>query len=145
MSPQFVLGSFDHTVDDKNRVIVPVVYRSALGSKFFITPSILDSEQHLRLYSEVEYEQLIARLEERIPPNDQRGQRLLRKFYTHTFSVETDAQGRIVLPGALRDLAAIGRRVKFVGRRRYAELWDADVYEAHQRPAEGSLADYLCE
>jgi len=150
VSPQFILGSFDHTVDDKNRVIIPAVYRPALGNKFYLTPSLTAQERHLRLYSEVEYEKLIERLEswepesgKGIAPNDVIGQRLLRRFYTHSATVEADTQNRIVIPARLRDLASIGKRVVFVGRRSYAELWDADVFEADQREAEGSLADYL--
>ena len=150
MSPQFLLGSYNHTVDDKYRVAVPAGYRPALGNKFYLTPSLSDDEKHLRLYSEVEYEKLISRLEDWDPasgkgiaPNDVKGQRLLRRFYTHSAVVETDSQGRVTLNAKLRELAGIGKHVVFVGRRTCAELWDAGVFEEDQRAAEGHLADYL--
>lgn len=142
MSPQFLSGSFDHSLDEKYRVTVPAAYRPALGNKFYLTKSLMANEKHLCLYPEVEYEKLVTQLE-RIPRNQPEVQWLLRDFYRYSTEVEMDGQGRVTLPALHRDYASIRKRVVLVGRQAYAELWDADHFEAGQREAQGNLADYL--
>jgi len=142
MSPQFLSGSFDHSLDEKYRVIIPAAFRPALGNKFYLTKSLMATEKHLSLYPEVEYEKLVTQLE-RVPRNKPEVQWLLRDFYRYAHEVEMDAQGRITIPALHRDYASISKRVVFVGRQAYAELWNADSFEAGQRSAQGNLADYL--
>ena len=145
VSPQYLSGSFDHSLDEKNRVIVPAAYRPALGNKFYLTKSLLASEKHLSLYPEVEYEKLVTQLEGRIQKRDIKGQWLLRDFYRYSTEVEMDGQGRITIPPLHREHAGIRKRIVFVGRQCWAELWEADAWEAGLRAAEGDLADYIGE
>jgi MraZ protein len=145
VSPQYLSGSFEHSLDDKNRVIIPSAYRPALGNKFYLTKSLTASEKHLSLYPEVEYEKLVTHIESRIPKRDVKGQWLLRDFYSYSTELEMDGQGRITVPTLQREYADIRKRVVFVGRQGWAELWDADTWEAGLRTAEGDLADYVGE
>lgn len=143
MSPQFLSGSFDHSLDDKFRVIIPAAYRPALGNLFYLTKSLIAEDRHLSLYPEAHYEELVDKLEKRINPKDRAGQWRLRDFYRHAIVVEMDTQGRITIPPLHRECAGLRKRVVFVGRRSHAELWDAEVFEGGQRETQGDLADYL--
>lgn len=145
MSTQFLSGSFDHSLDDKNRVIVPAAYRPALGNTFYLTKSLIAADRHLSLYPEARYDELVDKLEKRIQAKDGKGQWGLRDFYRHAITVEMDAQGRITIPPIHREYAGLRKRVVFVGRRTHAELWDAEVFEEGQREAQGDLSDYLGE
>lgn len=144
MSPQFLLGSYDHNLDDKSRVIVPATYRPALGNKFYLTKSLRASEKHLSLYPEVEYEKLVTQLENKARTTREL-QWPLRDFYRYALELEMDSQGRITVPGLHREFSGLRKRVVFVGRQTHAELWDADAFEEGQRHAVGDLADYLGE
>lgn len=142
MSPHFLLGSYDHNIDDKSRVIVPVRYRPALDTRFYLTKSLRASDKHLRLYPEVEYERLVAQLEGKARSNASLDW-LLRDFHRYACEVEMDGQGRITIPPLHRQFANLGKRAVLVGRQTFAELWDAEAFEAGQRAAVGDLADYL--
>lgn len=142
MSPQYLLGSFYHNLDDKSRVIIPAAYRPALGNKFYLTKSLRERDKHLRLYPEVEYERLISQLEAKARSNANLDW-LLRDFHCFALEVEMDSQGRITIPALHRQYANIGKRAVLVGRQAYAELWNAESLEEGQRAAIGDLADYL--
>ena len=142
MSPQFLLGSYDHNLDDKSRAIIPASYRPALGNKFYLTKSLRATEKHLSLYPEVEYEKLVTELEAAARKKREL-QWPLRDFYRYALEVEMDTQGRITIPGLHREFAGCRKRVVFVGRQTHAELWDAEAFEEGQREAVGDLADYL--
>lgn len=142
MSPQFLLGSYDHNLDDKSRVIIPALYRTALGNRFYLTKSLRASEKHLSLYPEVEYVRLVTQLEGKARGNPKLDW-LLRDFYRYALEVEMDSQGRITIPALHRQFAQLEKRVVFMGRQTHAELWNAETFEEGQRGADGDLADYL--
>lgn len=142
VSPQFLLGTYYHNLDDKSRVIVPATYRPALGNKFYLTKSLRARDKHLSLYPEVEYVGLVTKLEAKARGNANLDW-LLRDFYSYALEAEMDSQGRIVIPAPHRDFARLVKRVVFMGRQTHAELWDAETFEEGQRGASGDLADYL--
>lgn len=142
MSPQFLLGSYDHNLDDKSRVIIPATYRPALGNHFYLTKSLRATDKHLSLFPEVEYEKLVTELETAARKHKEL-QWALRDFYRYALEVEMDSQGRITVPALHREFAGLRKRAVFVGRQTHAELWNAETFEEGQRSAVGDLADYL--
>jgi MraZ protein len=144
VSPQSLSGSYDHSLDDKHRVIVPAQFRPALGTTFYLTTALSDEEKHLRMYEEAQFEKLVAQLQANIPPDDYDAQWQLRDFLADAKPVELDANNRVTLPQTHRDYAAIGKRVMFLGRQQYVEIWDAETFEQNRkRPARRNLASYL--
>ena len=120
-------GEFDHSVDDKGRVIIPTKIRSTLGDRFYMTKGLSNC---IFVYTEAEYRKLSEKLNDR-PQLDQHTMRLQR-FFTAT-ELGVDSQGRVAIPSKLRDWAKIGEQadVVIVGAGSRIEIWSKTLWEAY--------------
>ncbi|MEO9170672.1 MAG: division/cell wall cluster transcriptional repressor MraZ [Candidatus Aquilonibacter sp.] len=138
--PRFT-GSVEHALDDKGRLIVPARFRERLGAGFVIT--IAQPDPCLALYPSVTWAEFCGRLEE-APRKDERFRRLVRHLFAHTEEVACDAQGRLLLPVALRAYAGIERDVTSIGALTRVEIWAKERYAAHAAP-EGEVAEFMAD
>ena len=60
-------------------------------------------------------------------------QDFLRNFYARIFQVESDAQGRIVLPAPMKAAVGIGQDVVFIGANRRVELWAPEKWQQYEK------------
>jgi MraZ protein len=128
--PRFT-GSVEHALDEKGRLIVPARFRERLGAGFVIT--IAQLEPCLALYPSVTWAEFCTRLEE-APRKDERFRRVVRHLFAHTEEVACDAQGRLVIPTKLREIATIDRDVISIGALTRVEIWAKEQYAAHSAP-----------
>jgi MraZ protein len=114
-------GNSPAKVDEKGRLKVPAVFLEGLkeyGTQFYITS--LNGEDAriypLSVWSEIE--DRLAAL-----PSQHAGKRkfLLRTSY-YGAQVEVDGQGRLLLPGVLRDSAQLKAEVDVFGQLNYLEV-----------------------
>jgi len=114
-------GNCPAKVDEKGRLKVPAVFLEGLkeyGTQFYIT-SITGEDARiypLSVWSEIE-DRLAAM------PSQHQGKRkfLLRTSY-YGQQVEVDGQGRLLLPGVLRDSAQLKAEVDVLGQLNYLEV-----------------------
>ena len=137
-------GSFDHSLDGKGRVIIPVSFREALGEDFTLT--INPNKTAVAIYPKVMWEKQLERLSH-INPMDKIGIQYERYVMSVSFSGNSmDAQGRVLIPVKLRNKIGLTRDIVFVGLNSYIEVWDAEVYakmEAQTEEDFENLADYV--
>jgi MraZ protein len=134
-------GSVEHGLDDKGRLVVPARFRERLGAGFFLT--IAEPDPCLALYPAPTWADFCARLEA-APLKDARFRAYVRHLFAHTEEVSVDAQGRLVLPAALRAYAGIEKDVVSIGSLTRVELWAKDRYAQHIRER-GDLPDLASE
>lgn len=117
-------GEFDHSVDDKGRVIIPTRFRSSLGERFYMTKGL---DGCIFVYTEAAYKDLSETLS-RQRQLDEHTMRLQR-FFTST-EASVDGQGRVAIPSKLREYAKIGAEgdVVIVGTGSRLEIWSADSW-----------------
>ena len=89
-------GEFDHSVDDKGRVIIPNKFRSSLGERFSMTKGVGGC---IFVYTEAAYKELSETLNSQ-RQLDEHTMRLQR-FFTAT-ETSVDGQGRVAIPSKLR-------------------------------------------
>ncbi len=93
-------GNYTHGLDAKGRLIIPVVFRDALGPKFAVCPS--PDFKKIAVYP------LKAWVERRneylsLCRKDAEMRRILDRFTKYSYvDSEMDSQGRLLLPSALR-------------------------------------------
>jgi len=121
-------GSVEHALDDKSRLIVPARFRERLGTGFVLTIAVPDP--CLALYPESAWADFSRKLEA-APRKDEKYRRLVRHLFAHTEEVACDAQGRLLIPAALRAYAGIERDVVSVGTLSRVEVWARERYAEH--------------
>lgn len=119
------MGSYDHSLDAKGRVIIPSKFREALGERFVIAKSLDPCLCVYDLPAWERFEQKLAGL----PYNTPRQRQIVRFFMSTAEMVETDRQGRIVIPPRLRAHAKIEKNVVLMGVGARIEIWDPDTLD----------------
>ena len=138
-------GTYDYTIDDKNRLSIPSKYRkvmSQLKQNTFIISTLEDSCLTLYPYSTFK-ERIVKRIEE-LPQMDDHANEIRRKIGTNTTDAPLDNQGRIFIPASYCQHAKIEKKVKIIGCMNKIELWDPELYEkVSQKPDAKSLKEEL--
>lgn len=138
--PRF-MGSVEHALDEKGRLIVPARYRDRLGPAFVLTIGQPDS--CLALYPAATWAGFCARLEE-APRKDESFRRFVRFLFAHSEEVACDAQGRLLIPAALRIYAAMERDVVSIGSLSRVEIWAKERLAENAAP-KGGTADFAAD
>ena len=99
------MGGYEHSVDDKNRLVLPATYRSRLADGAYLGP--LDG--YLGLWPAEGFGFVIQRWEDGIGLGIV-SEEAYDAFSAATFEVQPDAQGRIVVPRSLRSFAQYSSR-----------------------------------
>ncbi len=120
--PRFT-GRAEHTLDDKGRLVVPARFRERLGGKFIVT--IAQPDLCLALYPQATWEAFCERLDA-APVKDERYRRFVRHLFSHTDETSVDAQGRLLIPPALRAYAGIEREAVSIGSLTRVEVWSRE-------------------
>jgi MraZ protein len=126
-------GTFDHTLDAKNRLTVPARYRSALADGVVLAMPV-DLEPCIGLWRPQDYERYTERALAELPPLSPRLSELERFFYGSSQDTELDGAGRVMVPSFLCEHAGLSRDVVVVGAGDRLELWDRQKWNGH-RPA----------
>ena len=135
-------GRFDHAIDDKGRVSIPVRFRDVLQredhDRLFITNHIFERERCVVLYPPREWDELAARIRDKA--RFDRNLQLFQTFYIGgAHEAQVDRQGRILIPPKLREFAKLDREVTFSAQIDHFQLWDKATLERILKSAEESL------
>lgn len=113
------MGQYEHSIDAKGRIIIPVKYREDLGELFVVTRGL---DGCLFLYPQNEWKSFVEKLQQLASSQSTRN--LQRQFLSKAMEVTLDKQGRILIPAILREIAALEKEVVFVGMMNRVEVWD---------------------
>jgi MraZ protein len=115
-------GEYEHTLDEKGRILLPVKYREELGDTVVLARG---ADGQINLYPKAHFAELERRIEE---SGDSESFRLAARFLSAALDCEVDRQGRIVLPPTLRRHAKLGAEVIIVGNRHRVEIWNPELW-----------------
>lgn len=119
------MGEYNHTIDAKGRVIVPSKFRETLGEEFVVTKGL---DGCLFVYDNNEWAVFEEKLKS-LPITNKDARAFVRFFLSGAASVEVDKQGRILLPGSLRDFAELQKDVVLIGVGSRIEIWSRERWE----------------
>ena len=94
------VGKFEHSLDDKGRVVLPSKFRSDLANHGYLT----QYDQCLSLWTPEGFKDMADRLTAKVRAGEA-SQQALRAFSASTHQVKLDSQGRIGIPERLREFA----------------------------------------
>ena len=128
-------GSFVHTLDEKNRLLIPSRLRGQLGSKLFIMKGY---EGSLSIYPSAEFEKYLERLQS-LPYESKISRDIERISLSSVFELDIDKANRIQIPTALINKYAISKEVVVVGVLNHIEVWSIDKWNAYLKANEAEF------
>lgn len=141
-----LIGEYIHTIDEKNRVSMPVKFRKELGKKIIITPGL---GACLFIFTVKEWEKVSKKLSD--SENDlsflKADQRSFNRYmFGRAAEVEIDSIGRMLIPEFLQQGIRLRDKAAIIGVKDRVEVWNekawAEQKEKIEREAEG-LAEKL--
>ena len=121
----FFIGTYNHNLDEKNRVIMPSKLREKLGSTIYIT---LGLDKCLAIYPEETFVQIASNLSKASSLSDD-NRSYKRTFFANSYECETDKQGRVQLSKELCDKCSIKKDVVIIGVDDHVEIWDREQFK----------------
>ncbi|MGZ5493120.1 MAG: division/cell wall cluster transcriptional repressor MraZ [Thermoanaerobaculia bacterium] len=121
-----LMGHAPAIVDDKGRLKVPADFRKVIEERYgrdcFITSQ--DGEKAL-IYPMTVWSELTDRLA-KVPSTSMAKQKLLERVNYFGQASALDAQGRLLVPAVLRDVAAIKSDVVVIGNQDHLIVWNEE-------------------
>jgi MraZ protein len=136
------IGEYTATIDDKGRISIPAKFRTQLKSKVVVTRGLDNS---LFLYTIEEWKKLAEKLAS-LPISTANTRAFSRLMLAGAMDCEVDKQGRIILPGYLKQFAKIKKKLVFAGLYNRIEIWSDDlwaVYKAQTEKDSNDIAEQL--
>jgi MraZ protein len=123
------LGTHTPRLDDKGRLILPAKFRDELAGGVVITKG---QERCLYVFPMPEFQRIAGQLRE-TPMTNKAARAYSRVFFASAHDEVPDKQGRVTIPGHLRDYAALDREL--------VEIWDKHSWEQYLSASEDEFAD----
>jgi MraZ protein len=133
-----LLGEYEHTIDDKNRLTLPAKFRKAFEDGIVVTRGL---DGCLYAWTPVAWENYRDTTLSALHPLSQEGRRMHRHFFSGASETAPDKQGRVSIPPALLAHAKLGRDVVVAGVNDRLEIWDRAAWKRELAEVEGSAED----
>ncbi len=130
--PQY-MGSYYHQIDAKNRIRIPAKLRGAKAEtegeeKKYTLYFRKGVDKCVSVYTEEEVDAIIEKLST-IPQHDTVRYRAARQYAGTFIPIESDPQGRFVLPAQLKDYAGLEKEIVVCGNMDHIDIWSQANYE----------------
>ncbi len=138
------IGEYNHNLDNKGRIAVPVKFRDDLKKGAVVTKGL---DGCLFLYTMSEWKILADKLS-KLPISQSNTRAFARLMLAGAMDVQVDKQGRIILPDYLRKYATLKKKVIINGLYNRLEIWDENNWEKYKSKTEkesGDIAEKLGE
>ena len=124
-------GRFEHSLDDKGRVIVPQKFREKLGDEFVLT---IGPSRHIRAYPMAIWDTLEEQLaSSNLDDELNEDSIFLQRMFGNCEFVSADQQNRLSIPRHLRDWANLreSEAAIILGSGTRLELWSRANWETY--------------
>ncbi|MBP9670175.1 division/cell wall cluster transcriptional repressor MraZ [Candidatus Woesebacteria bacterium] len=121
------IGTYYHSLDEKNRVSVPASFRQELTLGSIVTKGL---DGCLFIFTADSWSKLVSKLET-LPLTSKPARDFLRLLTYNATPLDTDKLGRTLLPENLLNIANIKKDVVFTGALTRVEIWDKSTYHAY--------------
>jgi MraZ protein len=139
-----LIGEYIHTIDEKNRMSLPVKFRKEMGKKVIITPGL---DQCLFIFTTAEW----AKVSKRLSGSEtdlsflKADKRSFNRFmFGRAAEIEVDRIGRILIPEFLKDRIGLKNSAAIVGVEDRVEVWTESAWQQQKEIVE-KQAERLAE
>ena len=136
----FFTSEYEGKFDAKGRIVLPARIKAQLpdsgGQELVIRKGF---EPCLIIYPMVEFKKVFSKISGLSEFNEEY-RKLQRNFFSGTFTVELDGNGRFLIPKNMLAYAQLEKDCVLVGMGNKVEIWNPSVYEKHMISDPGELS-----
>ncbi len=121
------IGEYQHSIDNKGRIIIPSKFREDLGEEFVMTKGL---DNCLFVYPKEEWTILENKLKT-LPLTNRDARAFIRFFFSGATECIPDKQGRVLIPANLREHSKLDKDVVVIGVSTRMEIWSKEEWEAY--------------
>jgi MraZ protein len=129
-----LLGEYEHTIDDKNRLTLPARFREAFADGVVVTRGI---DPCLAVYTREGWDDFVRSQLAGLDQFSREARQMRRFLFSAGAEAELDKQGRVTLPAALLRKAGLARDVVVAGVGEFVEVWDRAAWQIQLEDVEG--------
>ena len=122
------MSEYNHTLDAKGRLIIPLKFREQLGESFMISRGL---DHCLFIYPMDEWNEFIQKLLNIPQLSNPNARKLARFFMAGSYECEVDKQGRILISHVLLEFAGLNKDVVLAGVGSRIEIWDKAAWQEY--------------
>ncbi len=144
---RILTGSYNHAIDDKNRIRIPAKLKNDLfadvaggDEKKFSLVFHTGTDGCIAVYTQAAVDRIFASFAE-VKQSDFEKYKAVRRFLNTFETVESDPQGRLVVPPRFRKHANIKKDLVICGTVDHVEIWAKEVYDDYYGEEELGIAD----
>lgn len=121
-----LMGSSEHRIDGKGRLVLPAKFRSQIGETVVCTVGL---DNCLAVYPMDAWNAYLQCLQ-RLPFTKAQARQFMRTLLGAAEELPVDRQGRVLLPVKLRAYAQLEERVVVNGVNDHLEIWNGERWAA---------------
>jgi MraZ protein len=130
-------GTFDYSLDAKNRLTVPAKFRASLADGLVLAKGI---ERCVAFWTPADYEAYTAAALTGMHPLSPDAEKLNRYFSANSLDAELDSAGRVMVPGFLLEHAGLTKEVVVTGAGNRLEVWDRQAWSDYNAALSDDVA-----
>ena len=134
-------GEFKHTLDSKQRIIIPAKFRDVLKEhcveRFFVTRGL---DKCLFMFAEDELKTQEQKFKS-MSFTKRESRKFNRLYFSGACEIVPDKQGRILIPSYLKDYAGIKKEVYIIGVSNRIEIWSREMWEEYYSKSKDTFED----
>ncbi|ANC76766.1 MULTISPECIES: division/cell wall cluster transcriptional repressor MraZ [Bacillales] len=131
------MGEYQHSIDEKGRMIIPSKFREELGTEFILTRGL---DQCVFGYPLNEWKVIEEKLKS-LPFTKKDARAFTRFFFSGAAECQLDKQGRVNIASPLRDYAKLEKDCVVIGVSNRIEIWSKSIWEEYFSKSEDSFGE----
>jgi MraZ protein len=131
-------GTFEYTLDAKNRLTVPARFRAALAEGVVLAKG---DGTYLEVWRPEEYERRTEAALQGFHPRSPDAATLRRFWFSNSADTELDSAGRVMVPGFLLEHAGLDKDVVVVGAGDCLEVWERSRWSDYNAALPAEVSD----
>jgi len=131
-------GTFDHTLDAKNRLTIPAKFRAALGEGVVLAKGI---ERCVQVWPPSAFDAYVSAALAGQNRLSDAARKLNRFFAANSLDTELDGAGRVMVPPFLLEHGGLRKDVVVTGASDCLEVWDRAAWAEYNAALSTELPD----
>ena len=131
-------GTFDYTLDAKNRLTVPARFRAALAEGVVMAKG---TDPCVALWTPEGYEQFTDAIMSGYHPLSDEADKIQRFYAANSHETELDSAGRVGFPPFLLEHASLTKDVVVTGAQNRLEVWDRATWSDYNQTLVADIKD----